>query len=59
MIVLDTNVISEVVKPAPAAEVISWLNEQGNQEHQGLRGVRHRPHQPVLGAVSSMARNDR
>jgi len=28
MIVVDTNVISEVVKPSPAANVVSWLNEQ-------------------------------
>jgi predicted nucleic acid-binding protein len=28
MIVLDTNVISEVVKPSPAASVIEWLNRQ-------------------------------
>jgi predicted nucleic acid-binding protein len=28
MIVLDTNIISEVVKPSPSADVISWLNAQ-------------------------------
>jgi predicted nucleic acid-binding protein len=28
MIVLDTNVISEVTKPAPAAAVLAWLNDQ-------------------------------
>ena len=28
MIVLDTNVISEVVKPTPSGSVISWLNRQ-------------------------------
>lgn len=28
MIVLDTNVISEVVKPTPSPAVISWLNVQ-------------------------------
>lgn len=28
MIVLDTNVISEVVRPSPSAEVIEWLNLQ-------------------------------
>lgn len=26
MIVLDTNVVTEVMKPAPAAAVVSWLN---------------------------------
>jgi hypothetical protein len=30
MIVLDTNVISEVVRPAPSAKVITWLNEQNS-----------------------------
>jgi predicted nucleic acid-binding protein len=28
MILLDTNVISEIVKPAPSPVVISWLNDQ-------------------------------
>lgn len=28
MIVLDTNVISEAMKPAPAAAVRNWLNDQ-------------------------------
>jgi len=28
MILLDTNVISEIVKPAPSPAVISWLNDQ-------------------------------
>lgn len=28
MIVLDTNVISEMMKPVPMGSVISWLNEQ-------------------------------
>ena len=28
MILLDTNVISEVVKPSPSPAVISWLNDQ-------------------------------
>jgi len=32
MIVLDTNVISEVVKPAPAAEVVEWLNSQESSD---------------------------
>lgn len=27
MILLDTNVVSEVMKPAPSGLVISWLNE--------------------------------
>ncbi len=28
MIVLDTNIISEMVKPSPSANVIEWLNTQ-------------------------------
>jgi predicted nucleic acid-binding protein len=28
MIVLDTNVLSEVLGPTPAARVVQWLNEQ-------------------------------
>lgn len=28
MIVLDTNVISETMKPAPAPAVLAWLNHQ-------------------------------
>lgn len=28
MIVLDTNIISEVMRPTPNAEVIAWLNTQ-------------------------------
>ena len=28
MIILDTNVLSEVVKPAPAPEVLAWLAAQ-------------------------------
>lgn len=28
MIVLDTNVISEAMRPAPDAAVVDWLNEQ-------------------------------
>jgi toxin FitB len=28
MIVLDTNVVSEAIKPAPEAAVRAWLNDQ-------------------------------
>ena len=28
MIVLDTNVLSETMKPLPAAEVLEWLASQ-------------------------------
>jgi predicted nucleic acid-binding protein len=28
MIILDTNVVVEVMKPSPAAAVVSWLNAQ-------------------------------
>jgi hypothetical protein len=28
MIVLDTNVVSEAMKPAPDANVLAWLNDQ-------------------------------
>jgi len=28
MIVLDTNVVSEAMKPAPNAAVVAWLNDQ-------------------------------
>lgn len=31
MIVLDTNVISEVLKPVPAPEVIEWLSSQDRE----------------------------
>lgn len=32
MIVLDTNVISEVFKPRPASGVVSWLQQQNADE---------------------------
>lgn len=32
MIVLDTNVVSEVVKPSPSPAVITWLNQQDGAE---------------------------
>jgi len=32
MIVLDTNVISEVVKPSPSAQVVEWLNVQESSD---------------------------
>jgi predicted nucleic acid-binding protein len=28
MIILDTNVISEVTKPVPSPVVLDWLNQQ-------------------------------
>lgn len=28
MIVLDTNVLSEIIRPSPSTEVISWLSKQ-------------------------------
>ena len=31
MIVLDTNVVSEVMRPAPDATVVAWLNRQDIQ----------------------------
>ncbi len=30
MIVLDTNIVSEVMRPAPSKAVLSWLNQQSN-----------------------------
>jgi hypothetical protein len=30
MILLDTNVISEVMKVAPSANVLKWLNDQSS-----------------------------
>jgi predicted nucleic acid-binding protein len=32
MILLDTNVISEAMKPAPEASVMAWLNSQNTAE---------------------------
>jgi predicted nucleic acid-binding protein len=32
MIVLDTNVLSEVLKPSPSAAVLSWLSAQESAE---------------------------
>ena len=32
MIILDTNVLSEPLRPAPAASVVEWLDAQG--EHR-------------------------
>ncbi len=29
MIILDTNVISETLRPSPYYNVINWLNEKG------------------------------
>lgn len=31
MIVLDTNVISEAMKPAPHPAVLAWLNDQATE----------------------------
>ncbi len=31
MIVLDTNVVSEAMKPAPDTAVLTWLNEQAGE----------------------------
>ena len=31
MIVLDTNVISEVMKPSPSAFVLDWLNQENSE----------------------------
>ena len=31
MIVLDTNIISEVMKPLPSAAVLDWLNRQNSE----------------------------
>ncbi|SJM94214.1 Ribonuclease VapC [Crenothrix polyspora] len=30
MIVLDTNIVSEVMRPQPSASVLAWLNQQIN-----------------------------
>lgn len=30
MIILDTNVISEVMRPEPSAQVLTWLNQQSS-----------------------------
>jgi toxin FitB len=32
MLVLDTNVISEVMRPQPSAAVLSWLNQQQSSQ---------------------------
>ncbi|HEY4023943.1 MAG TPA: type II toxin-antitoxin system VapC family toxin [Pseudonocardiaceae bacterium] len=32
MIVLDTNVISELARPEPAPEVVAWLNKQDAEQ---------------------------
>ena len=32
MIVLDTNVVSEIMRPAPDSKVLSWLNAQVAEE---------------------------
>ena len=31
MILLDTNIVSEVMKASPADNVLAWLNEQSSQ----------------------------
>lgn len=31
MILLDTNVVSEVMKPSPSAAVVDWLNAQASE----------------------------
>lgn len=38
MIVLDTNVVSELMRPAPAPEVLAWLDAQ-NPEQLWLNSV--------------------
>ncbi|MEI6484462.1 MAG: type II toxin-antitoxin system VapC family toxin [Betaproteobacteria bacterium] len=32
MILLDTNVVSELMRPAPSARVLQWLNHQPSRE---------------------------
>ncbi|WP_274873490.1 PIN domain-containing protein, partial [Serratia marcescens] len=32
MIIIDTNVISETLRPSPYYNVINWLNEKDNDE---------------------------
>ena len=32
MILLDTNVVSEVMKTRPAEAVVAWLNSQGSEK---------------------------
>jgi len=32
MIVLDTNVVSELMRPAPAAAVVAWIGRQSRQQ---------------------------
>jgi len=32
MIVVDTNIISEVMRPQPSPLVLSWLNSQDNNQ---------------------------
>jgi len=31
MMLLDTNILSEMMRPSPDANVISWLNQQDSQ----------------------------
>jgi len=31
MILLDTNIVSEVMSPSPALTVVNWLNNQDSQ----------------------------
>ena len=38
MIVLDTNIISEVMRPQPNAVVVAWLNHQ-NSPHLYITSV--------------------
>jgi toxin FitB len=32
VIVLDTNIVSEVMRPQPSTAVLAWLNQQNNQQ---------------------------
>jgi hypothetical protein len=33
VIVLDTNVLSELIRPAPATQVLRWVDDQDSTEH--------------------------
>ena len=70
MIVLDTNVVSELVVPRPAGAVIEWVSDQASHalyltsisEAEMLYGIAIMPmgkrRERLLGAVEGMLRKD-
>jgi predicted nucleic acid-binding protein len=53
VIILDTNIIAEMLRPAPAPQVDAWLSAQ---KGRGWRGFHH--HATLCIAVHCLLRTD-